>query len=115
MKSDQFKDNVFSNYVDEILEINEHYDNCEYVNRSIPLDECACHCYDKQVFNLGRQAEEELFHGVKHMPYEQAMGRQKREKIEPEVTIIGGMKISDEDKEKIKSGGYHEDNDEEHF
>ena len=71
MKSDKFKDTVFDNFMDEILEINEHYEDCRYFNRDIPIDECACNCYDKQLFNLGRQAEEELSQGVKHIPDEE--------------------------------------------
>lgn len=62
MKEDQFEKNVFKKFKEVILEINDHYDDCKYHGRSIPIDECACDCYQKQIFNLGRKAEKDLFY-----------------------------------------------------
>ena len=61
MKTNHFKDAVFKNNKELIDGIVNHYDGCNYAGRSIPIDECMCDCYVKQIFNLGRDAEKELF------------------------------------------------------
>ena len=63
MKENKFDKKVFDAHVLKIMEINEHYDDCEYAERTAPIDVCACDCYKKQIFLLGREAEEKLFYG----------------------------------------------------
>jgi len=61
MKNNHFKDAVFKQYREKILLISEHYDGCKYENRDIPISACQCDCFCKQIFNLGRDAEKDLF------------------------------------------------------
>lgn len=53
---------VFKQYKEEILEIAEHYNSCAYKDRSIPINECRCDCYVKQIFDIGRKAQERIFY-----------------------------------------------------
>ena len=62
MENNELDKKVFMKNRDKVLEINEHYDGCKYANRSIPIDECMCDCYNRQVFKLGRVAESDMFY-----------------------------------------------------
>jgi len=62
IKTDKFKDMIFEPYKYQITEIYKHYEDCQYINRTIPINECHCDCYVKQVFDLGRKAEKDLFY-----------------------------------------------------
>lgn len=65
MKSYKFLDANFEDNIDEILNINEHYDDCHYDESMsfIPMNECMCRCYEKRIFEIGMQALEKLFYG----------------------------------------------------
>lgn len=65
MIEDKYKRNVFKKYKNKIMEINKHYDSCKYKDRHIPINECMCNCYEKQIFNMGREAQEKLFYNKK--------------------------------------------------
>ncbi len=55
------------NLFDSIRENTEivyvHYDGCPKKDSAAPLDVCACSCYDRIWFELGRKAEKDLFYG----------------------------------------------------
>ena len=53
---------AFDSYIERILEINEHYEGCHFHNRSIPIDECTCNCYNKQIFKLGMEEQKRQFY-----------------------------------------------------
>lgn len=59
---DPFLDNAFKNCSEAISEINEHYSNCYYVDKPIPINVCRCDCYVKQVFAIGMQEKERQFY-----------------------------------------------------
>ena len=61
METNHFKDAVFKKSKELIAEIKDHYDDCNYVGRSIPIDECMCDCYIKQIFYLVLVSEKDLF------------------------------------------------------
>lgn len=63
MKENKYEKKVFDEYACKITEINEHYDGCHYSSSTAPIDVCACQCYNKQVFRMGRKAEKDLFYG----------------------------------------------------
>lgn len=63
MKENKYEKKVFDEYACKITEINEHYDGCHYASSTAPIDVCACQCYNKQVFRMGRKAEKDLFYG----------------------------------------------------
>lgn len=54
----------FKIYKERILEI-EHYGDCQYANRSIPVSECPCTCYEMKIFSLGMSEKEKQFYGGK--------------------------------------------------
>ena len=53
---------MFEEHREKVIAVNEHYDNCNFSTRMIPMDECPCDCYIKQIFKLGRQAERDSFY-----------------------------------------------------
>ena len=57
LKVDKFYKTVFNANKETILEINEHFEDCNYRDSSVPINICPCDCYNMQIFNLGRQAE----------------------------------------------------------
>ena len=54
--------NLFKKYRERITNINEHYEGCQYSGRDIPIDVCMCDCHVKQIFEIGRKAERDLFY-----------------------------------------------------
>lgn len=54
--------NMFDEHAQKVSDINEHYEDCRYFGRLIPIDECMCDCYVKQIFKLGRDAERDSFY-----------------------------------------------------
>jgi len=63
MKHNQQHHNFYLANRDKILEINEHYEGCNYVHRNVPMNECACNCYEEQIFLLGSEAQRDQFYG----------------------------------------------------
>ena len=61
--NNKFLDQNFSNAKEKVMEINTHYNDCHFRNSSAPIDVCSCYCYQKQIFQLGMQAQEALFYG----------------------------------------------------
>lgn len=43
---------------EKLAEIYDHYEDCPWDGRATPLDECACDCYERQVFMLGYKLHE---------------------------------------------------------
>lgn len=62
MKDDKLSRTVFNMHRNKIMEISDHYEGCEYEKRLVPIDECLCDCYTKQIFDLGREVERDLFY-----------------------------------------------------
>ena len=56
--NDKFLDESFAKSKDKIMEINTHYNDCHFRNSSAPIDVCSCYCYQKQIFQLGVEAQE---------------------------------------------------------
>ena len=63
-KESIFRKNLFDQYKQKIIEINEHFDGCQYAEGNAPIDVYPWNCYEKQIFNLGMDAREELFYAV---------------------------------------------------
>jgi hypothetical protein len=61
--NDKFLDNLFAESKQKVMEINTHYNDCHFRNSSAPIDVCSCYCYQKQIFQLGMIAQEELLYG----------------------------------------------------
>lgn len=51
---------IYDKYKDKIIAINQHIQGCGYTTRSVPVSVCPCDCYTKQLFTLGRKAEQNL-------------------------------------------------------
>ena len=61
--NDKFLDANFAKYKDKVREINTHYNDCHFRTSNAPIDVCPCFCYQKQIFQLGMDAQEKLFYG----------------------------------------------------
>lgn len=55
------QEQIFKAYQHRIFDI-EHYSGCPEArkNPNAPIGECLCNCYEMQIFNLGREAQQKL-------------------------------------------------------
>lgn len=62
MKVNDYLESRWKKNREKVIEINEHFDGCRYENSSIPIDECLCDCFNKQVFWLGMEQKSKDFY-----------------------------------------------------
>ena len=62
MKTDKYLDANFKKNKTKVSEINEHFEGCNFRSSSIPINDCPCECYDKQVFAIGMRQGTENFY-----------------------------------------------------
>lgn len=62
MKVDKYLDANYKKNKKKVSEINEHFEGCNFRSSNIPIDECPCDCYNKQVFALGMRQGIDNFH-----------------------------------------------------
>ena len=63
MKDKEWEKAQYMSMKNKLIDISEHYDGCRYENTSIPINECRCDCYERQVFMLGFAAHEKSMYG----------------------------------------------------
>jgi len=43
-----------------IAKVKKHYKDCPYKGRFIPMNVCACDCYERRIFTIGVKAQKNL-------------------------------------------------------
>ncbi len=63
MQRDDFADKRWQEVkFDGILYEIEHYDNCQFKDKPYPMNECACDCYEQQIFEIGYEYKDKQMH-----------------------------------------------------